>query len=559
MISNKKFTCICQNGYIGDRCELEDNKIIISFEKSITLSESIFIHFIEVINNDQPKRSTTFQTIPVQHDFITIFWSRQFHIVFIELLEKNYYLTFLQNVYNESTINNKMINPSDRCQHINEIFNDTIIKLDLIRRIKYYHLPCQNSLLNRSCFYDDTHFCLCYNYGQKRLANCFEFNHDMTFDCRGHNECRNGGKCFQDAPKCPKKLICSCPSCYYGRRCQFTTSGFGLSLDNILGYHILPQISIIHQTSIVKVSIALNIICMIIGLINGILSIITFKNKSVREVGCGIYLLGSSITTLLTMLIFGLKFWILILAQMSIISNELFLKIQCISLDYLLEICLNMDQWLNAAVACERAVTIIKATRFVKKKSKQAAKLVILLLLIFNIVTLIHDPIYRRLLIYEENDNKYEKRIWCIVTYSPGLGVFNHALHTFQFFVPFMINFIAAVILIIKKTNQQSTMQVNRNRKEILRENYRQHKHLFIAPVILVILAIPRLIISYSSKCMKTSKDSWLFLIAYFISIIPPMLTFIIFILPSKFYKKEFHNSINQYRTNIRRRLQFTQ
>ncbi|CAF1090135.1 unnamed protein product [Adineta steineri] len=559
MISSKNFTCICPEGYIGDRCELKDNKIIISFEKSISLPESIFIHFIEVINNDEPKRSTIFQTIPVHQDFITIFWSRPFHIVFIEVPRKNYYLTFLQNVYNESTINNKMINPSDRCQHINEIFNDSMAKLHLIRRIKYYHLPCQMYSLNRSCFYDNTHFCLCYNYGQIRLANCFEFNHSMKFDCSGHSECQNGAECFQDTAKCPKKLLCMCPRCFYGRRCQFTTRGFGLSLDNILGYHILPQISITHQTSIVKVSIALTIIFMIVGFINGILSIITFKNKSVREVGCGIYLLGSSITTLLTMIIFGLKFWILILAQMSVISNELFLKIQCISLDYLLRICLNMDQWLNAAVACERAITIIKATRFVKKKSKQAAKLVIILLLIFNIIILIHDPIYRRILIDEENDNRYEKRIWCIVKYSPGLGVFNNVLHTFQFFVPFMINLIAAVILIVKKTNQQSTIQVNRNRKEILHENYRQHKHLFIAPVVLVILAIPRLAISYSSQCMQTSKDAWLFLIAYFISIIPPMLTFIIFILPSKFYKKEFHNTINQYRANIRRRLQLSQ
>jgi hypothetical protein len=76
----------------------------------------------------------------------------------------------------------KMINPSDRCQHIIEIFNKTFFELHLIRRIKYYHLPCQISTLNLSCFYDDIHICLCYNYKQ-RLANCFEFNHNMTFDC----------------------------------------------------------------------------------------------------------------------------------------------------------------------------------------------------------------------------------------------------------------------------------------------------------------------------------------------------------------------------------------
>ncbi|CAF1497157.1 unnamed protein product, partial [Adineta steineri] len=51
-----------------------------------------------------------------------------------------------------------------------------------VQRIKYYHLPCQNSPLNVSCFYDEVHMCLCYEHGNQRLANCFEFNHHMTVD-----------------------------------------------------------------------------------------------------------------------------------------------------------------------------------------------------------------------------------------------------------------------------------------------------------------------------------------------------------------------------------------
>ena len=107
------------------------------------------------------------------------------------------------------------------------------------------------------------------------------------------------------------------------RRCQFSTSGFGLSLDAILGYQILPHVSFNHQSFIIKISLALTIIFIITGFINGILSIITFKNKTVREVGCGLYLLGSSITTLFTTIMFGLKFLILLLSQMTIISNQI--------------------------------------------------------------------------------------------------------------------------------------------------------------------------------------------------------------------------------------------
>jgi hypothetical protein len=66
-----------------------------------------------------------------------------------------------------------------------------------------------------------------------------------------------------------------------------------LQLDAILGYHMQSNVRIIQQ-----MSMALVIIFIIVGFINGILSMITFKKKSIWEVECGWYLLGSSITTL---------------------------------------------------------------------------------------------------------------------------------------------------------------------------------------------------------------------------------------------------------------------
>ncbi|CAF3528930.1 unnamed protein product [Rotaria sp. Silwood1] len=533
MISARKFICICPKGYIGDRCEIVDNKIILSFQKSIVLSQSIFIHFIQVINNSAPMRTTTFRTIPLTKSSLVVYCC-------------------YSKPYERSTIINKMINPTDRCQHINELFNGTFVQMHVLRRIKYYHLPCRNYSSNLSCFYDDLHICLCYDYGNQRLANCFDFNHNMKFECLGQSVCENAGECFQDTSDCPQRSMCICPACFYGTRCQFSSSGFGLSLDSILAYHIQPHINLIHQPNIVKICFALTTILMVAGFINGTLALITFNNKIICEVGCGLYLLGSSITTLLITILFGLKFWILVLAQMAIISNRLFLQIQCISLDFLLRICLNMDQWLNACVAIERAITIIKATHFHKDKSRKLAKLAIAILLIVIIGTSIYDPFYRRLI---DEENEDDKRVWCIVTYPSSLQIFNSIIHTFHFLPPFVINLISAVILIAKKSRQRSNLQINRSFKELLKEQIRQHKHLFTAPVALVILALPRLILLFISKCMKSTNDAWLFLVGYLISFIPPMLTFLVFVLPSKFYKKQLHKSLVAYRTKIQRRL----
>ncbi|CAF1257004.1 unnamed protein product [Adineta ricciae] len=553
--TTKRSSCICRRGFTGDYCEVNDTQLILSFDKQLVLPSSIFIHFIQVMSNSKPLRSTTFHTIVLQQNYLTILWSRIFHLIFIEFYPNNYYLALVQKNYTQSQELKKTISPSDRCLHINETLNHSISELALIHRIKYYHLPCRLYPSTLSCFYDDVHLCICYDFRQQRLANCFEFNHNMTFDCFGQNDCQNGGKCFQDTSKCPKKSMCSCPSCFYGRLCQFTTSGFGLSLDSILGHHVSPNVSITHQPIMVKISIALNIVCVVVGFTNGILSLITFKNKKVREIGCGLYLFYSSVASLAIMMFFVLKFWIFITAQTRGISNRLFLQIECVSLNFLLRIALNMDLWLQASVASERVVTVLKGARFVRKKSRTIAKFIITCLLVFNILASIHDPIHRRLIDEENNDND-EKRIWCIVTYSSRLQAFDYTVQAVQFFVPFLINLISATILLIAKTRRESNFQTQKSMKEILQENYRQHRHLFLAPIILVILALPRLIISFTSKCLKSSNNAWVYLIGYFISFIPSMLTFVIFILPSRFYRKEFSKSINNYRQTVRRHWQ---
>jgi hypothetical protein len=42
--------------------------------------------------------------------------------------------------------------------------------------------------------------------------------------------------------------------------------------------------------------------------------------------------------------------------------------------------------------------------------------------------------------------------------------------------------------------------------------------------------------------------------VGYFISLIPPLLTFILFVLPSKTYKETFRKAISQYRNIFSRR-----
>jgi len=45
---------------MGQRCEIAENQLMISFHQNLILPESIFIHFIQVLAHEQLRRATTF-------------------------------------------------------------------------------------------------------------------------------------------------------------------------------------------------------------------------------------------------------------------------------------------------------------------------------------------------------------------------------------------------------------------------------------------------------------------------------------------------------------------
>ncbi|CAF3119872.1 unnamed protein product, partial [Rotaria sp. Silwood2] len=399
--------------------------------------------------------------------------------------------TYVQPKFVPLTHLNLLLTTSSHCPAVDMLFNSTIMTLSIIGRMKYYYNLCheRNDL---QCFHDEVHMCLCSN---ERHANCVEFDHNMTYNCYGWSNCENGAQCFQDHPLCPSSRICVCNDCFYGSRCQFSTKGFGLSLDVILGYQIRPYVTFSRQPIALKVSIVVTIIMFVLGFVNNTISIVTFQGAKMRETGCGLYLLFSSIMSTFTTVSFTLKFWLVVLAQKGTITNRSYLTFSCTLMDIILQVFVSSSEWLNAAVFVERAFTVIKGVHFDKVKSKRVAKMIILVLLVFIILTNIHDPLHRRLI-----DDIEESRTWCIVSYPNGVQLFNLTIKMFHFLLPFAFNLACAAIIIITISRNRFTVTKQTTYAEHLRKQLREHQHLLISPVALILLNLPRLIIYFTSS-----------------------------------------------------------
>ncbi|CAF1353414.1 unnamed protein product [Adineta steineri] len=535
-IKKNAFICLYNENYLGYDSENLPNKIDINF-KIDSIPPVIFGHFITAFYHRQHQQRSIFEKILFGHNSISLFYKEPFNLLFIEI-SNNYYLTILREKFIPGEYISADVTMNNMCVNITKILNSTLLNYSYTRRLKYYPLQCRENLKFK-CFYDEKHMCIC---DESRFANCFRFSYSNFYDCQGDNYCENDGKCIQDRVKCLTTSVCKCEDCYYGDKCQLTTKGYSISLDVIFGHHIKPWASFLKQSKAVKITASLTIIMFILGCLNGLICILTFRQKSLIEVGCGIYLLMNSITSLLTITLFTIKYCQLVTFQMNLITNRSFIDFNCKSTDVLLKIFLCFGDWLNACAAIERAFTTIQGTHFSKSKSTYIAKYVIPTILCLITISYIHDPISRQLF-----DDEDEKRTWCIVKYSTSLKTFDKFINLFHFLAPFIVNFLSALVIIIQVFRTRARVYQKTSNVTIYAQ-IKRHKHLLISPCILILLALPRLIILFTSRCMKSAQNPWLFLVGYYISFVPPLLIIPVFILPSTTYKKEFLGVIKKMR-----------
>ena len=180
---------------------------------------------------------------------------------------------------------------------------------------------------------------------------------------------------------------------------------------------------------------------------------------------------------------------------------------------------------------------------FNKSKSKKIAKRMIFIILLLSIITYVHDPFHYRLIDDVDTD---ENRTWCFVRYSNSIKIYNIIINLFHFIVPFSINIISSILLILSTARRRATLQPNLPYLQHIQHEINQHKYTLLPPCILVLLNLPRLIITFISGCMKSPRDPLLYLIGYFISFIPMTVHFFVFVWPSKQYKKHFNVAVQK-------------
>jgi hypothetical protein len=125
-------------------------------------------------------------------------------------------------------------------------------------------------------------------------------------------------------------------------------------------------------------------------------------------------------------------------------------------------------------------------------------------------------------------------------------------MNVVHFVSPFSINMVSLFSMIMIMACFRSKFRERDGFFTPLHFQFVQHKQQVTGTMMIIILSLPRLIFAFVLDCMKSPHDSVsLFLVGYFLSFIPPALTFVIFVLPSKTYMKCFKSNLYTFRNKI--------
>ncbi|CAF4183229.1 unnamed protein product, partial [Rotaria magnacalcarata] len=348
MLVPNQFMCKCTDEYLGEKCEEKKRFIHFHIEEKSPLDyhgsavQYFVIDFVQL--ELRLAHQDVYTTLPSQ--------LRYFHddkivpeITFLQLHTLNNQQIYLLAVQlNRTTlIANVSIQEDNRCQHIRS-FSSPNESISIIR----YHSLCQNNS-RILCFHDDQYLCIC---NEKNLGvECFlhQHEHRKCDECKANAQCLKGSK---------KGIVCICPLCHSGDRCQFSFESFSFTLDQLFFSDLQSPSSTIKYTTLFSL-VCIPVLLFLVGIINNLCCFITFRRKKCRHNGIGEYLLLMSVINQLNLTFLVIRFLHMTANTFNPYSFPTFDTIFCKLVNYCLLTSTRITYWLSSLIAIERLYVVV--------------------------------------------------------------------------------------------------------------------------------------------------------------------------------------------------------
>jgi hypothetical protein len=365
------------------------------------------------------------------------------------------------------------------------------------------------------CFLDGTYLCVC---GKKNYrAECFNYDHHLD-QC---SHCLAGGRCLKGDPFRIDDFVCVCPLCHSGRFCQFSSEALSFSLDSFI---------VENRLIIQLLYLTFTIIMFFVGTMTNYASFLTFKRPNMRKLAVCNYLLILSLINQCCLLSLLLKTVFIPIGSSSNISCKL--------ISYALSVFTRYSGWLTSWVTIERVCLVSFPFSTLLNKPRLA---IILSCTTLIIIAVMH---IHKLIVYTAATIP-SGETFCVANFG-RFSTYNRVTVFIHYIIPFCIQTVSVTVLIVLATRSRSRVTSDRTTiAQLLKRQFKSHKELYITPAIIVLSGISHITLTFSLACNAFSA-AWqqhLLTITYFLSYSPQLLGFVLFVLPSTNYLKEFRKT----------------
>jgi hypothetical protein len=209
--------------------------------------------------------------------------------------------------------------------------------------------------------------------------------------------------------------------------------------------------------------------------------------------------------------------------------------ISCKIISYMLSVSIRCSFWLTSWIAIERVSYVLFPYVTLLKKPRVASIITFSTLLIIGVMD-VHELIFYRKTIDSNGQSA------CAVNFPLKFRTYDRISVLIHYIIPFCIQILSITLLIILAARSRSRASNNRDTFiGYLKQQFKSQKELYITPSVIILSGLPQTIFSFSFSCLVlVSWQQHALLIAYFLSFAPQLLGFVLFVLPSTNYMKEF-------------------
>jgi len=101
------------------------------------------------------------------------------------------------------------------------------------------------------------------------------------------------------------------------------------------------------------------------------------------------------------------------------------------------------------------------------------------------------------------------------------------------------------LVIILAARSRNKTGNGKTSFRQVLVKQFHMQKELYLTPMIIILSGLPQTILTFSFACTQlTILHRSILLITYLLSYTPQVLGFILYVLPSTTYKKEFSETL---------------